>query len=79
MTWAKALAWRLGRQLLDRSASVSVVDVVGRLGAVPAWPDLTAELAVGARRTTGAPATSPGRSGPVSWSRRSCSAGRPTT
>ena len=53
MTWAKALAWRLGRQLLDRSASVSVVDVVGRLGAVPAWPDLTAELAVGARRATG--------------------------
>ena len=53
MTWAKALAWRLGRQLLDRSASASVVDVVGRLGAVPAWPDLTAELAVGARRATG--------------------------
>ena len=53
MTWAKALAWRLGRQLLDRSASVSVVDVVSRLGAVPAWPDLTAELAVGARRATG--------------------------
>jgi hypothetical protein len=53
VTWAKALAWRLGRQRLDRSASVSVVDVVGRLGAVPAWPDLTAELAVGARRATG--------------------------
>lgn len=53
MTWAKALAWRLGRQLLDRSTSVSVVDVVGRLGAVPAWPDLTAELAVGARRVAG--------------------------
>jgi len=53
MTWAKALAWRLGRQLLDRSASVSVAEVVGRLGAVPAWPDLTAELAVGARRAAG--------------------------
>lgn len=50
MTWAKALAWRLGRQLLDRWPPASVVDVVGRLGAVPAWPDLTAELAVGARR-----------------------------
>ena len=45
--------WRLGRQLLDRSTSVSVVDVVGRLGAVSAWPDLTAELAVGGRRTNG--------------------------
>lgn len=53
MTWAKALGWRLGRQLLDRSNSVSVVDVVGRLGAVSAWPDLTAELAVGGRRTNG--------------------------
>ena len=53
MTWAKALGWRLGRQLLDRSTSVSVVDVVGRLGAVSAWPDLTAELAVGGRRTNG--------------------------
>jgi hypothetical protein len=53
MTWAKALGWRLGRQLLDRSTSVSVVDVVGRLGAVPAWPNLTAELAVGARRVNG--------------------------
>ena len=53
MTWAKALAWRLGRQLLDRWPPASVVDVVGRLGAVPAWPDLTAELAVGARRAVG--------------------------
>jgi hypothetical protein len=53
MTWAKALAWRLGRQLLDRSTSVSVADVVGRLGAVPAWPDPTAELTVGARRVAG--------------------------
>jgi hypothetical protein len=53
MTWAKALGWRLGRQLLDRTTSVSVVDVVGRLGAVPAWPDPTAELAVGARRAAG--------------------------
>jgi len=53
MTWAKALAWRLGRQLLDGSRPGSVVDVVGRLGAVPAWPDLTAELAVGARCSAG--------------------------
>lgn len=53
MTWAQALAWRLGRQFLDRTTSVSVVDVVGRLGAVPAWPDPTAELAIGARRAAG--------------------------
>jgi hypothetical protein len=53
MTWAKALAWRLGRQLLDPSPAATVVDVVSRLGAVPAWPDLTAELAVGARRAVG--------------------------
>lgn len=58
LTWPKALAWRLGRQLLDPPRPVSVVDVVGRLGAVPAWPDAAAELAVGARR-------SPGRSGDV--------------
>ena len=53
LTWAKALAWRLRRQLLDPVAAVSAVDVVGRLGAVPAWPELTAELAVGARRLEG--------------------------
>ena len=53
MTWAKALAWRLERHLLDRSTAVSVADVVERLGAVPAWPDLTAELTVGARRADG--------------------------
>jgi hypothetical protein len=53
MKWAKALGWRLGRQLLDPAAGASVVDVVERLGAVPAWPDLTAELTVGARRAAG--------------------------
>jgi len=58
LTWPKALAWRLGRQLLDPLGPASVVDVVGRLGAVPAWPDAAAELAIGARR-------SPGRSGDV--------------
>ena len=53
LTWANALAWRLGRQLLDPLGEASVSDVVGRLGAVPAWPELTAELAVGARRLEG--------------------------
>lgn len=31
----------------------SVADVVARLGAIPAWPDAAAELAIGARRTDG--------------------------
>jgi hypothetical protein len=51
LTWATALAWRLRRQLLDPRGTGSVADVVERLGAVPAWPDAAAELAVGARRT----------------------------
>jgi winged helix DNA-binding protein len=41
------------RQLLDPVGSGSVVDVVERLGAVPAWPDTAAELAIGARRRGG--------------------------
>ncbi len=39
------------RQLLDPVGTGSVVDVVRRLGAVPAWPDAAMELAVGSRRT----------------------------
>jgi winged helix DNA-binding protein len=53
LTWAKALAWRLRRQLLDPVGGGSVANVVERLGAVPAWPDHAAELAVAARRTEG--------------------------
>ena len=55
VTWAQALSWRLRRHLLDPVGSGSVADVVDRLGPVPAWPDLTAELATGARRTDGRP------------------------
>jgi hypothetical protein len=43
----------MGRQLLDPLAPVSVIDVVARMGAVPAWPDPAAELAVGMRRQAG--------------------------
>ncbi|MGN6301746.1 MAG: DNA glycosylase AlkZ-like family protein [Angustibacter sp.] len=50
VTWATALGWRLRRHLLDPVGEGSVVDVVRQLGAVPAWPDATAELAVAARR-----------------------------
>jgi hypothetical protein len=53
LTWAKVLGWRVRRQLLDPVGTGSVVDVVERLGAVPAWPDAAMELAVGARRTDG--------------------------
>jgi hypothetical protein len=41
------------RQLLDPIGTGSVLDVVERLGAVPAWPDPAMELAIGARRTDG--------------------------
>jgi hypothetical protein len=51
LTWDQALAWRLRRHLLHPVGSGSVGDVVGRLGAVPAYPDNTPELAVGLRRS----------------------------
>jgi hypothetical protein len=51
LTWEQALAWRLRRHLLDPVGTCSVSDVVGRLGAVPAYPDTTPELTVGLRRT----------------------------
>ena len=50
LTWGQALAWRLRRHLLDPVGIGSVGDVVGRLGAVPGWPETTPELAVGLRR-----------------------------
>jgi len=53
LTWATALSWRLGRQLLDPVGTGSAADVVRTLGAVPAWPDTTQELAVGVRRASG--------------------------
>ena len=51
LTWDQALAWRLRRHLLHPVGSGSVGDVVGRLGAVPAYPETTPEFAVGLRRT----------------------------
>ena len=53
MTWARALSWRSRRHLIDPIGTGSVTDVVRRLGPVPAWPDVAAELAIGARRTDG--------------------------
>jgi len=48
--WSEALAWRMRRQLLDPVGGESVAGVVRRLGAVPAYPDAAAELAVRTRR-----------------------------
>jgi DNA glycosylase AlkZ-like len=54
-SWKQALAWRLRRNLLDSVSTGSVAAVVGRLGAVPAYPDTTRELAVGRRRSGSRP------------------------
>jgi hypothetical protein len=48
--WPEALAWRLRQQLLDPIGAASVVTVVRRLAAVPAYPDAAAELAIRVRQ-----------------------------
>jgi hypothetical protein len=53
LTWRHVLAWRLRRQLLDPVGTGSVVDVVERMGAVPAWPEQAMEVGIGTRRTGG--------------------------
>ncbi len=55
ITWDRALAWRLERQLLDPVGSGSVGDVVRRLGAVLSMDESLAELAVSTRRTGSRP------------------------
>ena len=50
LSWSNALAWRMRQQLLDPIGTESVAGVVRRLGAIPAQPDIAAELAVRARR-----------------------------
>ncbi len=55
ITWAQALSWRMGRQLLDPVGRGSVGDVVRRLGAVLATDEGAAELAVGMRRAASRP------------------------
>lgn len=49
-TWEQALAWRLERQLVAPVGHEPVVEVVQRLGAVPAKQQRLAELTVGLRR-----------------------------
>lgn len=55
VTWAQALAWRMGRHLLDPVGSESVAGVVRPLGAVLSMDESLAELAVRTRRTTSRP------------------------
>ena len=50
ITWPQALAWRLGRQLLEPIGTATVEDVVRRLGAIQAQSGSAAELAVRTRR-----------------------------
>lgn len=50
ITAQQARRWRLGRHWLDARVTAPIEDVVGRAGAVSAWPVATPELAVAARR-----------------------------
>ncbi|WP_246060590.1 DNA glycosylase AlkZ-like family protein [Nocardioides dongxiaopingii] len=50
VSWPQALAWRMGRHLLEPVGTASVADVVRRLGAVLALDGALAELAVRSRR-----------------------------
>ena len=55
VTWGQALAWRMGRHLLDPVGSATTADVVRRLGAVLSMDESLAELAVRTRRETSGP------------------------
>lgn len=55
ITWSQALAWRMGRQLLDPVGTLSVEDVVRRLGAIQAQVPASSELAIRLRRRRSAP------------------------
>jgi Winged helix DNA-binding domain len=55
ITWRQALGWRMRRQLLDPVGEEPIAGVVGRLGAVMATDEASAELAVAARRVGSRP------------------------
>lgn len=55
VSWSQALAWRMGRHLLDPVGSETVAGVVRRLGAMLSMDDSLAEFAVHTRRTTSEP------------------------
>src|SRR3954454_333486 len=50
VTWPQALAWRMGRQLLEPVGTLGVVDVVRRLCGVQAQVSSSAELAIRLRQ-----------------------------
>lgn len=52
MTWARALAWRLERHLLEPVGNEGVAAVVRRLGAIPSMDAALAELAVRTRQSS---------------------------
>ena len=55
VTWSQALAWRMGRHLLDPVGCESAAGVVRRLGAVLSMDGSLAELAVRTRRKRSRP------------------------
>ncbi len=55
VTWARVLAWRSRRLALDSPVDEDVAGVVGRLVALPAFPDAGAELAVRLRQAHSEP------------------------
>lgn len=55
ISWDQALAWRLGRQLLDQPGERSATEVVQTLGAVLATHPSSAELAVRSRQDRSRP------------------------
>jgi len=50
LSWPVALSWRMRRHMLDPVGTESVAGVVRRLGAIPAFPEHAAELAIRIRR-----------------------------
>lgn len=55
VTWAQALAWRMGQHLLEPIGSMTVADTVGRLGAVLSVDESLAALSVRTRRSSSRP------------------------
>lgn len=55
VTWAQALGWRLGRQLLDPVGAEDAAGVVRRLGAVLSMDESLADVAVRTRQTAPEP------------------------
>jgi hypothetical protein len=55
VSWRQALAWRMGRQMLDPVGTLPIAGVVRRLGGVQAQVASAAELAIRVRRNASRP------------------------